>query len=141
MPYFYDHLHPNTSLEINRCIYNSMVDNPYLKNNSAETTECKTKEDECEDYRLTKPSDVKSVHFTICQKPWSCDWIHNVKTKDLCNPLHYQWFRVRNDLEDAWERNKNDYKSNRSGKMKPEHYHGFCTKGGKSGYIPISVPN
>jgi len=140
MPYYYDHLHPNTSLELNRCIYNAMVDNPYLVNKNKVETDCKTKEDKCEDCRLTKPSDVKSVHFTICQKPWGCDWIRNAKTKDLCNPLHYHWFRIRNDMEDTWERENSNYKSNRSGEMKPEHFHGFCTRGGKVGYIPIQVP-
>merc|ERR1711981_1501678 len=31
MAYYYDGKHPNSSVELNRCIYNQMVDDPYVK--------------------------------------------------------------------------------------------------------------
>ena len=140
MPYYYDHLRPNTSLELNRCIYNSMVDNPYLKLKKVETTNCKTEEETCEDCRRTEVSDIKSVHFTICQKPWGCDWITNKNTMAVCNPLHHEWFRIRKDLEETWEKENLNFRSDRSGKLKSDHFNGFCTRGGKLGYIPIKLP-
>ncbi len=32
LPYFYHSLHPEDGLEVNRCVYNCMVDNPYRPN-------------------------------------------------------------------------------------------------------------
>merc|ERR1711862_632920 len=98
LPYFYDHLHPNTAVELNRCVYNTMVDNPYLKVDGVDT-KCKIPNSvNCEDCRLKTKSQVKLVHFTICQKPWGCDFIRNVKTRDLCNPLHMNGL----ELEEIW---------------------------------------
>lgn len=130
LPYFYDHLHPNTAVELNRCVYNTMVDNPYLKVDGVDT-KCKIPNSvNCEDCRLKTKSQVKLVHFTICQKPWGCDFIRNVKTRDLCNPLHHEWFRIRRDLELGWGK---EY----DGKYKPEQFFGFCNRGGSGGYISI----
>ena len=28
LPYYYEHLHPGRAVELNRCVYNNMADNP-----------------------------------------------------------------------------------------------------------------
>ena len=48
-------------------------------------------------YVVCRPFEqVKSVHFTLCQKPWSCihvgDHNHNM---DMCRYFHDQWWDVR----------------------------------------------
>ena len=69
VPYFYHSVHKGQGLELNRCVYNCMVDNPYRPN----TNICLDKTGKtCQDCRLQKIENVKSAHFTICQKPWTC---------------------------------------------------------------------
>ena len=66
VPYFYHSIHPGDAQEMNRCIYNCMVDNPYRKG----TTNCLDMKPMCEDCRAQKIENIVSAHFTICQKPW-----------------------------------------------------------------------
>merc|ERR1711998_323476 len=68
VPYFYHSIHPGDAQEMNRCIYNCMVDNPYRKG----TTKCLDMKPTCEDCRAQKIENIVSAHFTICQKPWTC---------------------------------------------------------------------
>jgi hypothetical protein len=71
VPYYYDYLHPGTALELNRCIYNQMCDNPRDKRTVDDVVHgnCRTGEDECEDCRSRPLEDVVTSHFTLCQKP------------------------------------------------------------------------
>lgn len=75
LPYYYDVLHNLTkSVELNRCIYNSMADNPRDKDTKGEVVhgKCRTGMKECEDCRARPIEDVVNFHFTCCQKPWWC---------------------------------------------------------------------
>ena len=73
IPYFYHSIHPDRGMEVNGCIYNSMVTNPYRPYKEESTPKkCLNKQKTCEDCRLTKFEDVASAHYTICQKPWTC---------------------------------------------------------------------
>jgi len=77
MPYYYNIIAPPIkSLEVNRCVYNNMVDNPTCREISFDQ--------------------IKNVHFTICQKPWNC---LNYHQHQLCAKLHEQWFMIRSELE------------------------------------------
>ena len=59
IPYFYDHFHPGTAVELNHCIYNNMADNPRDRPtiNDKVSGSCRDgynrpdKNDECEDCR------------------------------------------------------------------------------------------
>lgn len=95
MPYFYNIVHPDKGLELNRCIYNCMVDNPYKPN----THICQDGKETCQDCRLQKPELVSSAHFTICQKPWTCTYHNNPRNMDLCKVLHEKWFELRDEFE------------------------------------------
>lgn len=53
LPYYYFRVtQPNRTQIVDRCYYNTMADTP----------ECSTQ----------KTSELKSAHFTVCQKPWTC---------------------------------------------------------------------
>lgn len=102
VPYFYHSIHPDRGLEVNRCIYNCMVDNPYrpYKDENAPKV-CLDKKPTCEDCRLQKFEDVASAHFTICQKPWTCTKHTNPRNAKLCEAFHDHWFALRDELERA----------------------------------------
>lgn len=72
IPYYYDYLHPGTAVELNRCVYNQMCDNPRDKRtvNDIVNGDCRTGETECEDCRSRALEDVVTAHFTLCQKPY-----------------------------------------------------------------------
>jgi hypothetical protein len=73
IPYFYDHFHPGTGVELNHCIYNNMADNPRDKptKNDIVSGNCRDgynrpdKNDECEDCRSRDFEDV-SDYFEQC---------------------------------------------------------------------------
>jgi hypothetical protein len=75
LPYYYDYLKGgNKSVELNRCVYNNMADNPRNKKtiNNVVHGKCKTGQRDCEDCRTRPPKDVVNFHFTCCMKPWWC---------------------------------------------------------------------
>lgn len=71
IPYYYDYLHPGTAVELNRCVYNQMCDNPRTKRTENDIVhgDCQTGEDDCEDCRSRPLEEVTTNHFTLCQKP------------------------------------------------------------------------
>jgi hypothetical protein len=76
LPYFFTILtDPSYSLEVNRCIYNNMFDNPECRNTSEPL--------------------VKNVHFTVCQKPWTC---HRHDRNVRCNLFLDKWYQLRREV-------------------------------------------
>lgn len=134
MPYFYYKLHPGAGKEVNRCVYNCMVDNPYrpYKDDDA-PKKCLDGKPTCQDCRKQDPANVKSAHFTICQKPWTCTLHTNPRNKDLCSSLHAQWFALREEFEteqgidQGYRRMDTRFKESR----------GYCGGYGDNKYIPI----
>eukprot|EP00549_Striatella_unipunctata_P015355 CAMPEP_0118679482 /NCGR_PEP_ID=MMETSP0800-20121206/3813_1 /TAXON_ID=210618 ORGANISM="Striatella unipunctata, Strain CCMP2910" /NCGR_SAMPLE_ID=MMETSP0800 /ASSEMBLY_ACC=CAM_ASM_000638 /LENGTH=388 /DNA_ID=CAMNT_0006575483 /DNA_START=30 /DNA_END=1196 /DNA_ORIENTATION=+ len=137
--YYYEVLHPNEGVELNRCIYNSMIDKKYFD----ETNTCVTAEEECEDCEQTEVQYIKTVHFTVCQKPWQCENFDFGHSRDfLCNTLHDEWFRVRKNLEDMWAE-KYDWTPPKlhEGKGDEEPIRlGYCKNYGERHYLPIEIP-
>ena len=62
LPFLYGHLFPGTSVELNRCIYNTMADDPNDRNGECFTP---APDGSCEDCRETNISLVKTAHFTL----------------------------------------------------------------------------
>jgi len=139
VPYFYDGFHPGTGVELNRCYYNTMADSPRNRKDR-----CMDATEKCEDCRETSPEDIFSGHFTICQKPWTCN-AHgsNSKFSQLCRNLHGRWFQMRKDLEDSWVKSYGDayIPVDRNGAYVKTHFLGFCKTDGKQGYLNIVVPS
>lgn len=132
LPYFYYAVHPGDAQEVNRCIYNCMVDNPY----NARTMKCLDKQPTCEDCRLQKPELVSSAHFTICQKPWTCTKHTNPRNMVLCEALHDKWFKLR----DEFERSINLDLSYRDLNSKYPGSLGMCSGYGDNRYKRIPIP-
>jgi hypothetical protein len=149
--YFYGHYHPDTYIELNRCNYNQMVDNPRDKKKGV----CMTGEENCQDCRDTNVPDIYSVHYTLCQKPWWCPspehkwlnesvWEGSGSQAALCMKLHHEWHRIRNDLEQTWQitaTSKTAF-TNHSPKVTRDSF-GHCQPGGgRFGYkyIPLLLP-
>lgn len=129
LAYFYHTVHPEDGQELNRCIYNCMVDNPYR----AGTTRCLDGHETCEDCRLQLVDNVASAHFTICQKPWTCSFHNNPRNMALCTDLHDKWFRVRDDFE----KSLNLDTSYRAKNTRYKNSLGMCAGYGDNKYLPI----
>ena len=65
LSYFYGEVHPEHAVELNRCLYNTMVHDPPKADGR-----CRTGEETCEDCQETPLSDMITVHLTTCLKPW-----------------------------------------------------------------------
>lgn len=131
MPYYYNIVHPERALELNRCEYNCMVDNPYRP----ETKICQDGKETCQDCRLQQPEKVYSAHFTICQKPWTCTKHVNPRNKDLCEVFHAKWFQLR----DEFEHELGIDMSYRSTNNRYPQSLGMCSGYGDDKYIPVPV--
>jgi len=156
IPYFYDHLHPGTGVELNHCVYNNMADNPRDKptKNDVVSGRCRDgynrpdKHDECEDCRSHPMEDVVTTHFTLCQKPWECNPQDGNRIQErLCRKFHGEWYRIREDLEtNLWGRKSVQLTNNadeilevRGGGYQMEHFRGYCKQHGKNGYINVDI--
>lgn len=138
IPYFYNVLHPGQSIELNRCVYNQMCDNPRNEKTVDNVVhgECLTGEEECQDCRAVAVNTVVTTHFTLCQKPWSClPHYQNQLQHRLCRQLTSEWFTVRSELETSWGRSGSG-----SGEYEENIFSGYCTAQGKGGYLPIEKP-
>ncbi len=128
--YFYDARHPGTGVELNRCYYNNMADEP----RQTSSGKCRDGRDNCQDCRDTRIEEIKSVHFTLCSKPWKCPAWHK---GSICAKFHSEWFRIREDLDrNRARRNGEEYRSP-NGNYNPEVFHGYCKRSGDRGYIPL----
>jgi hypothetical protein len=139
IPYYYDEIHPGTAVELNRCIYNQMADNPRDKHtvNEVVTGKCRDGREECEDCRDKNIEDIVTAHFTVCQKPWNClTHSKDIIQHRLCRKLFGEWFRIRADLEQP---NAPDGAVVGSGTFQPEYFRGFCKGPGKKGYISLKL--
>lgn len=77
------------AVEVDRCIYDNMVDDPIEKP--------KVGGQNC---RATPLENIKNVHFTLCQKPWRCGPARSGEDKQgLCISLHTKWHVLRRSTE------------------------------------------
>lgn len=128
--YYYDGVHPGTAVELNRCFYNQMVDNPKV-----ESGKCRDGRDECQDCRETKVEDIYSAHFTQdCGKPWDC----RSNLKPLCRELLKTWHIIRRKWENFTSGDLT-VPTRPIGKMSPETFFGNCNGTGARNYIPFQL--
>ena len=138
IPYYYNYLHRGQSVELSRCIYNQMADNPRTGRtvNDVLHGDCRIGTKECEDCRNRPLQDVVTTHFTLCQKPWLCQsHSQDALQHRLCRKLTGEWYRIRSDLEVSWGR-----PGTGPGDHQKEFFKGYCNTYGHSGYIPIKKP-
>jgi hypothetical protein len=119
LAYYYSILHPGHVVELNRCRYNTMVyDEPKMAS-------CP----DCENCLVTPLEQIQSVHFTMCQKPWSCRLPDFGNPPELCRVVQQVWYQHRRELE------------LQQGKIPPSNYSvddhtlGYCQDGV---YLPMT---
>jgi hypothetical protein len=136
LPYFFEYLHPGHAVELNRCVYNNMSDNPMVESNN-KTNHCRTNQETCEDCRLRPKEDVVTFHYTICRKPWFCLSYDNQLGQyfRLCREMFHEWYVYRSELEQSWGRSGRG-----EGQFKADRFLGYCRHVGVDGYIPIEFP-
>ena len=127
-------------MELDHCEFNQMCINPRDKPtvNDVVNGRCRTGEEDCPDCRSYPFEKVITVHYTLCQKPWSC-LPHNADRiqERLCRKLLHAWFEVRSDLEKSWGR---PGMGKGVGWPQSDHFFGYCKSSGKHGYLPIEQP-
>jgi hypothetical protein len=138
------------SVELNRCYYNTMVDNPHSFNARLNKTLCTTLEPDlsCQNCRHTPLEEVYTAHFTVCGKP---EWCAVLKPNDgkggrLCMELFREWHRMRLSLEMDWIQKFPNYVPELAHVNASESYdmylrsffQGHCRDGH---YIPLKIPN
>ena len=161
VPYFYDVFHPRTAVELDGCIYNHMSLNVKYEKGGFHFARIKLRSFQkfrgqcrngrgynCTDCRATDISQIKSVHFTMCGKPWSCD--PGVPTSNQINTtkcVEFQklWVDYRLDYERELGTHPPVHRGNfnnetyRNGTFQTRIYRGICKNfGGSSNYIPIA---
>lgn len=133
IPYYFLFKKPGHSVELNWCIHNNMVSPAFEEDiRQGETkARCYTNEDACEDCQKRPISDLYSVHFTNCQKPWKCSR-HAGRTPGnlLCRQMDHAWYKVRSEMEQSWGRSGH---GNGVAWKDGSHYFGYC-----HGYFPKS---
>lgn len=148
--YYYGHLEPNRSIELNRCYYNTMVDNPYHFNSRMNQTTCRTMEPNmtCQDCRETSFGEIYTTHFTECGK---MEWCHLKHDAPLCTRLFIEWHRIRTTLENTWATRYQHYNLGFSiesgsdeGAQISREFAGHCmrknTSSGMVLYVPMIFP-
>jgi hypothetical protein len=137
--YYYGHFAKNRSLELNRCYYDVMADDPMGKDVHVEedVRRCRTLEDTCQDCRTVDPKEIFTAHFTVCGKPYGC---HD-HPEPLCRKLHHEWHRVRWTLEKEWMDKFEGYMPARVNSSKDDFTEGHCKQEQRfRSYIPLKFP-
>jgi hypothetical protein len=129
-PYYWISLHPHRSIELNWCYYDNMNTASIKDKNSNLCTVPDIYP--CSDCSKMTKNDVYLFHYTVCQKPWTCQ-IHDLDR--LCTEMHHEWFTVRSQLEQSWGRSGTGI-----GQYHTEQFNGYCTGSGHNHYIPIKQP-
>jgi len=115
IPYYFQYVHKDAKgpedekkywREADSCIYNNMGDNTNEKGRDqatilfvgARSNPGPNHNPNHNPNQATVPvKEVKTAHFTVCQKPWDFCWIG--QGKPLCQEFHEEWWKVRNQLE------------------------------------------
>jgi hypothetical protein len=133
LSYVYGEYYSDRAVELNRCHYNSMVnDDPY----NSKTGRCRTQEAVCQDCRETPMHQIKTIHLTTCRKPWECPFLRPPQPL-LCREAHKAWFEIRRSLEESWNQESPKHGWNTEWTL------GYCKKvtARTRYYVPLVLPN
>ncbi|KAL3760827.1 hypothetical protein ACHAWU_007893 [Discostella pseudostelligera] len=125
LPYYYEDVAPalegvgHNEIELNRCIYNQMADNPRKSTYKfpratpldpkamgfRDTKICRDGREDCSDTdcQRTHPKESITTHFTFAGKPWDCsEGNAGTVAHDTCIGLLREWYGIRRELENWW---------------------------------------
>jgi hypothetical protein len=161
LAYYYDQIHPGHAVELDVCRWNQVVAdviwrgperieyngtcrqyNPDLVNAIRDNT---PEQGQCQDCRSLPISEINTVHYTACKKPWDCVLPTPRKTRNkadeyrlreltnstTCGLLFQKYFEIRKELEDLLQE-KGGLPTNKTyaGKFHPEYFLGYCKRPG-----------
>jgi hypothetical protein len=153
MAYYYDEVAPKTWIELNQCRFNHMgMDILYRANPNffARYTDnigkCRNTRPSCEDCQVTPLSDIYSIHYTQCRKPWTCTGEgSSTRSTDKtampednvivshCLELATVWHTYRREIEE-----KLGFHNFSTGTYMPDVFQGHCNGYGGRGYISFT---
>lgn len=126
---------------------------PSFQPGHAKRGKCRNDREYCEDCMVTNLTDIYSIHYTMCRKPWNCvgegsrgnrkgfetipeDQVHF----DHCMELIRVWHSVRTDYENRLYQLTGDesIKEQQTGEYKTDVFQGHCNENGASGYRPLT---
>ena len=164
MAYYYEFVRPEHAVELNQCRYNWMgMDVRYRAQPSFHPRrfpdlvgKCRNSKDECENCMNVDLDLVKSVHYTVCRKPWNCvseghkngqypetgkKGAIDTKTGNLdqCLKIAKKWHDYRADFERKLYNLTKDEEilAGSVGKYKQDVFRGHCAGEGGGNYLQI----
>ncbi|KAK1748769.1 glycosyltransferase family protein [Skeletonema marinoi] len=173
VPYYYEDVAPpgeHNELELDRCIYNQMADNPRKSTHKFPRPPHWILKSWDTAIRISVAMGGKidsiTTHFTFCNKPWDCSsGLPGTVALDTCLGLLSEWYGVRRELEDWWLLPRNEageatndvsfsqrsfywnqrtidrVQQKRQGSLQPDVYKGYCDGIGESGYRNMMGPD
>jgi hypothetical protein len=148
MAYYFSHVDQKRSVELHRCKFNQIADNPRFTvgwrkprptpiNSSAagfQDGSCRDTRPNCDDVQCqTWPlEDTRLIHFTGgCRLPWYCDKFDQGQflNAETCSKMYKAWFEIRHDIEPGEVELK-------EGTFREHIYRAYCTEDGM--YNPIN---
>ena len=158
VPYFYDHFHPKTAVELNVCRWNQVAADVIWRGPKGKDSIGKCRkyprndvEAICEDCRNTPLENTWTLHYTACKKPWACPTArekkrerHRINSKDVnmdtCHKHHSEWFKLRKEFDELLSSSTGNttLSSRNIGTYKKESFHGYCH--GENDYVPTILP-
>jgi hypothetical protein len=148
LSYFYAEHFPRGAVELNPCIYNSMVSFPAhtstgrcryyddgrgaitMTNGTADNVADDATCQSCSNMSL---SELHSTHYTVCFKPWICP--RHKFFGQLCKDTHRAWFEMRRELEVSWGQELPTDGWNLNNTL------GYCKAQRLQGYVPMKLPS
>jgi hypothetical protein len=167
--FFYDHIRPDHSVELDVCRWNQVVADVIYRGpeNTAMVGQCRqypvdgvfesnTPENgQCEDCRILPIGETKTVHFTACKKPWECTIpyprtprenmkAHAYRLQELtnittCGVLFHEYFQIRREIESVIAQVKGVARFNPNGTFHEDFFLGYCERRGK--YKSMNLPD
>lgn len=165
MSYYYEFVRPEHAVELNQCRYNWMGMDVryraqpafYPKRYPDLVGTCRNYRDECEDCMNVDLNLVKSVHYTVCRKPWNCvsegfekgryangdkGAIDTLTGKlEPCLEMVKRWHEYRTDFEKKLYNVTKDESilEGSKGDFKQSLFQGHCTGEGPSSYLQLQA--
>lgn len=164
--YYYDHVRPNTAVELNQCRHNHMGmdvrynNPPNFARRYGRKGQCRnaSPDDVCEDCMSTEMEKIYSAHYTMCRKPWQCMATGSYDGKrtpgggrataidkrmvdlDHCMDLVRRWHELRADLENQLLELTGDssVRAGSVGTYREDVFLGHCNDDGNGGYLMLS---
>jgi len=142
LAYYYDVVNPGRHVELHPCRYNHQGTHFLAKKQQCKMGPLRDDQD-CPDCRHTSWSDVSSIHYTSCRKPWNCvaEGIPGGRTKgakfgnaldthsvdtDHCLQAAKIWHAHRADLEARISQRAAKYEIQNWGSFQHTYFLGHC---------------